>query len=80
MRKIKCSKKTTRKQTDKQTKCSTGYAPEYLTSMFATRGSVSGRTTRNFQQLKISLFLKLQQDREPFIIEGYLSRKSSIQP
>ena len=74
-----CSKKNTHKQTDKQTKCTMGYAPEYLTSKFVTRGSVSRRTTRNFQQLKISLFLKLQQDREPFTIEGYLSGISSIQ-
>ena len=32
------------------------HAPEYLTSKFVTRGSVSGRTTRNFQQLNIPRF------------------------
>lgn len=37
-------------------KCKTGLAPEYLTSELVTRGSVSGRITRNFQQLNIPLF------------------------
>ena len=34
----------------------TDQAPEYLTSMYITRGSVSGRITRNFQRLNIPLF------------------------
>ena len=33
-----------------------GQAPEYLTSMYITRGSVSGRITKNFQRLNIPLF------------------------
>jgi len=33
-----------------------GQAPEYLTSEFVTRGSVSQRITRNSQQLNIPLF------------------------
>ena len=37
-------------------KCMTDQAPEYLTSMYITRGSVSGRITRNFQRLNIPLF------------------------
>ena len=37
-------------------KCMMGHAPEYLTSKYVTRGSVSGRTTRNFQQLNIPRF------------------------
>ena len=37
-------------------KCMTGQAPEYLTCRFVTRGSISGRTTRNFQQLSIPFF------------------------
>ena len=37
-------------------KCMAGQAPEYLTSEFVTRGSVSRRLTRNFQQLNIPLF------------------------
>ena len=56
----------------------TGQAPKYLTSRFVTRGSISGRTTRNFKQLNIP-FLNLQQGREPFIIEVYPSGISSIQ-
>ena len=49
-----------------------GHAPEYLTSKFVTRGSVSGRTTRNVQQLNIPRF-------KTFTIEVYLSGISSIQ-
>jgi len=37
-------------------KCMTGHAPECLTSQFITRGHVSQRITRNFQQLIIPLF------------------------
>ena len=37
-------------------KCMTDQAPEYLTSMYITRGSVSGRITRNFQRRYIPLF------------------------
>ena len=37
-------------------KCVTDQAPGYLTSMFITSGSVSGRITRNFQRLNIPLF------------------------
>ena len=37
-------------------KCMTDQTPEYLRSMFITRGSVSGRITRNFQRLNIPLF------------------------
>ena len=37
-------------------KCVTGQAPGYLTSMFITSDSVSGRITRNFQRLNIPLF------------------------
>ena len=37
-------------------KCMTDQAPEYLRSMYITRGSVSGRITRNFQRLNIPLF------------------------
>ena len=37
-------------------KCMKGHAPEYLTSKLVTRGSVSGRTTRNSQQLNIPRF------------------------
>ena len=37
-------------------KCRTGQAPEYLTSMFITRGSISGRITRNFSTAKLSSF------------------------
>ena len=33
-----------------------GQAPEYLTSMYITRGCVSGRITRNFQRPNIPLF------------------------
>ena len=36
-------------------KCMAGQAPEYLTSEFVTRGSVSRRITRNSQQLNIPL-------------------------
>jgi len=36
-------------------KCMTGLAPEYLTNKFIPRGSVSGRGTRNSQQLHIPL-------------------------
>ena len=36
-------------------KCMTDQAPEYLTSMYITRGSVSGRINRNFQRLNIPL-------------------------
>ena len=36
-------------------KCMTDQAPEYLTSMYITRGSVSGRIHRNFQRLNIPL-------------------------
>ena len=36
--------------------CMTGHAPECLTSQFITRGHVSRRKTRNFQQLNIPLF------------------------
>ena len=35
--------------------CMTGLAPEYLTNKFTPRGSVSGRVTRNSQQLNIPL-------------------------
>ena len=34
-------------------KCMKGLAPEYLTNKFISRGSVSGRVTRNSQQLNI---------------------------
>ena len=34
-------------------KCVNGLAPEYLTNKFIPRGSVSGRVTRNSQQLNI---------------------------
>ena len=34
----------------------TDQAPEYLKSTYITRGSVSGRITRNFQRLNIPLF------------------------
>ena len=34
----------------------TDQAKEYLKSMYITRGSVSGRITRNFQRLNILLF------------------------
>ena len=37
-------------------KCMMGQAPEYLTSMYITRGSVSGRITRNFHRPNIPLF------------------------
>ena len=37
-------------------KCMTDQAAEYLTSMYITRGSVSGRITRNFQRRNIPLF------------------------
>ena len=37
-------------------KCMTDQAPEYLKSMYITRGSVSGHITRNFQRLNIPLF------------------------
>ena len=37
-------------------KCMTDQAPEYLKSTHITRGSVSGRITRNFQRLNIPLF------------------------
>ena len=37
-------------------KCMAGQAPEYLTSEFVTRGSVSRRLTRNFHQLNIPFF------------------------
>ena len=37
-------------------KCMTDQAQEYLKSMYITRGSVSGRITRNFQRLNILLF------------------------
>ena len=37
-------------------KCMTGQAPEYLTSVFITRGSISGRITRNFSTAKLSSF------------------------
>ena len=37
-------------------KCMTDQAPEYLKSLYITRGSVSGRITRNFQRLNIPLF------------------------
>ena len=37
-------------------KCMTDQAPEYLKSTHITRGSVSGRMTRNFQRLNIPLF------------------------
>ena len=60
-------------------KCMTARAPEYLTSRFVTRGSISGRTTRNVQQLNIPFFFKLQQGRESFIIEVCRSGISSIQ-
>ena len=57
----------------------TGQAPEYLTSLFIRRGSVSGRIIKPgaFNNLTF-LFLKLfmQQDRKRFIIEGYLSGTS----
>ena len=36
-------------------KCMTDQAPEYLTSMYITRGSVSGRINRKFQRLNIPL-------------------------
>ena len=36
-------------------KCMTDQAPEYLTSMYITRGSVSGCINRNFQRLNIPL-------------------------
>jgi hypothetical protein len=36
-------------------KCMTGMAPGNLRNKFSTRGSVSGRTTRNSQQLNIPL-------------------------
>jgi len=35
--------------------CMTGLAPEYLTNKFIPEGSVSGRVTRNSQQLNIPL-------------------------
>ena len=35
--------------------CMTGLAPEYLTNEFIPEGSVSGRVTRNSQQLNIPL-------------------------
>ena len=60
----------------------TGQAPEYLTSLFIKRGSVSGRIIKPgaFNNLTF-LFLKLcmQQDRKRFIIEVYLSGTSQIQ-
>ena len=37
-------------------KCMTGSAPTYLSSMFLTRGEVSGRTTRSSQLLHIPLY------------------------
>ena len=37
-------------------KCITGSTPTYLSSMFLTRGEVSGRTTRSSQLLQIPLF------------------------
>ena len=37
-------------------KCMTGCVPDYLTSKLVTRGQVSGRMTRNSQQLNIRLF------------------------
>ena len=57
-----------------------GHAPEYLTSKFVTRGSVSGRTTRNFQQLNIPRF-KTATGQKTFYLttEVYLSGISSIQ-
>ena len=37
-------------------KCMSGCAPTYLSSMFLTRGEVSGRTTRSSHLLQIPLF------------------------
>ena len=34
----------------------TGQSPEYLTSMFITRGSLFGHITRSFKKLNIPLF------------------------
>ena len=36
-------------------KCMTGLSPEYLRNKFISRGSISGRATRNSQKLNISL-------------------------
>ena len=36
-------------------KCMTGLAPNYLCNQFISRGSISGRVTRNSQQLNIPL-------------------------
>ena len=49
-------------------KCMTGTAPTYLSSQFVSRGSVSGRPTRQSTQLNIPL-LKRHQDIRPFILE-----------
>ena len=36
-------------------KCMTGLSPEYLSNKFISRGSISGRGTRNLQKLNIPL-------------------------
>ena len=48
-------------------KCMTGSAPTYLSSMFLTRGKVSGRTTRSSQLLQIPLFKSRSGQRTFFI-------------
>lgn len=51
-----------------------GHVPEYLTSKFVTRGSVSqDKQTGTFNNF---LFLKLEQDRKPFTMEVNLTGKS----
>ena len=47
------------------------HEPEYSISNLVTRGSLSGRITRNPQQLNIPC-LKTQQDRKLFTMEEYL--------
>ena len=37
-------------------KCMTGPSPEYVSKKFISRGSISGRATRNSQKLNISLY------------------------
>ena len=37
-------------------KCMTGPSPEYVSNKFISRGSISGRATRNSQKLNIPLY------------------------